>query len=211
MKYTDVLWDYNGTIVDDVEAGVAAVNKLLSDRGMKTVESVEEYRAVFGFPVIDYYKRLGFDFESESFDVISKQWVAEYLKRFKECKLREDALDTIKLISDLGLRQSIISASDDSMLKGQLSESGIIDLFDEVCGIEGIKAESKLGVAKRWMDRNPSSRPLFVGDTLHDLDTARAIGADCVLVCGGHQSEETLASSGERVIRSLTELIEFFK
>ena len=178
---------------------------------MKTVESVEEYRSVFGFPVIDYYKRLGFDFERESFDVISKQWVAEYLKRFKECKLRKDVLDVIKQISDLGLRQSVISASDDSMLKGQLSEGGIIDLFDEVCGIEGIKAESKLGVAKRWRDRNPSSRPLFVGDTLHDLDTARAIGADCVLVCGGHQSEETLASSGERVIRSLTELIEFFK
>ena len=211
MKYTDVIWDYNGTIIDDVAAGIASVNKLLSDRGMKTIGSTGEYRSVFTFPVIDYYKKLGFDFEKESFDVISKQWVAEYCENFKSCTLRCDVVDTIEKISRLGIGQSVISASDDSMLKSQLASHGIIDLFGEVCGLDGIKAESKICVARAWRERHPDARPVFVGDTLHDLDAAREIGADCVLICGGHQSEEILLSSSERVIRCASELLEILK
>ena len=80
MKYTDIIWDFNGTILDDVDAGIVSVNKLLSDRGLPTIESKEEYRKVFRFPIIEYYRALGFDFEREPYEVLAPLWVSEYLK-----------------------------------------------------------------------------------------------------------------------------------
>ena len=33
-KYEYVIWDFNGTILDDVEASMSSVNKLLVERGL---------------------------------------------------------------------------------------------------------------------------------------------------------------------------------
>ena len=60
-----------------------------------------------------------------------------------------------------------------------------------------------------WKERNPDARPLFVGDTLHDADVATALGADCVLYCGGHQSYDRLATSGYPVIRDIREIVQY--
>ena len=209
MKYTHILWDYNGTILDDVDAGIASVNKLLRDRKLKTLDSVDEYHAVFTFPVINYYKKLGFDFERESFDIIAELWIAEYSEQLKKCTLRDGVREMLSELSQKGLRQSVISAADDSMLKAQLSSYGITHFFDEICGIEGIKAESKLHIARSWREKHPDAAALFIGDTLHDLDTARAASADCVLVCGGHQSEADLMSAGVPVVKTINDIINY--
>ena len=41
----------------------------------------------------------------------------------------------------------------------------------------------------------------------HDVETANALGADCALVCRGHQSREHLLSTGAKVYNSLEELL----
>ena len=46
---------------------------------------------------------------------------------------------------------------------------------------------------------------LMIGDTLHDADVAKAIGAKCVLVARGHQSRQTLLTAGVPVVGTLTE------
>ena len=66
MKHTDVIWDFNGTILDDVAAGIASVNKMLSDRSLPTIKDKEHYRKIFRFPIIEYYRSLGFDFLNKS-------------------------------------------------------------------------------------------------------------------------------------------------
>ena len=58
MDYTHILWDFNGTILDDVSVGINAINVLLKRRKMPIIFSQEEYRAKFCFPVIDYYLSL---------------------------------------------------------------------------------------------------------------------------------------------------------
>ena len=62
-KYTHLMWDFNGTIFDDAQAGIDAVNKMLSERGLPIIESREKYKEIFDFPIEDYYKGLGFDFD----------------------------------------------------------------------------------------------------------------------------------------------------
>ena len=61
MKYTAVIWDFNGTIADDIDLGIGAVNKMLAERGLPILSTREEYRAKLRFPIKDYYADLGFD------------------------------------------------------------------------------------------------------------------------------------------------------
>ena len=68
MKYTHIIWDFNGTIFADMDAGIVSVNKMLEERGLPIIPNIEYYRDIFDFPIIDYYRGLGFDFEKESYE-----------------------------------------------------------------------------------------------------------------------------------------------
>ncbi|MBR4295381.1 MAG: HAD family hydrolase [Clostridia bacterium] len=208
MKYTDILWDFNGTILDDVGAGIISVNKLLSERGLKTISGVEEYHKAFGFPIIEYYKRLGFDFKKESYETLAPLWVEQYLINVRSANVFDDVLPTLESFRDMGMRQTIISATELGMLKRQLKDLGIENVFDEVMGLDNIHAESKVALAKVWKEKNQSAKALMIGDTVHDVEVAKEIGADCVLVARGHQSRQVLEGCGVKVFSDLKEVLE---
>ena len=95
MEYRHIIWDWNGTLLDDVWLGVASVNVLLERRGQPTL-TIESYRRHFDFPVRDYYERVGFDFETEPFEEAAVEFIAEYEARRAECRLHDDAEDTLR-------------------------------------------------------------------------------------------------------------------
>ncbi len=208
MKYTCVAWDFNGTIMDDVKIGIESVNVLLEKRGLKTLESREEYQRVFGFPIIDYYRRLGFDFEIEPYEEIAVEWVNEYTAREKTACTVDGVRELLNEFKCKGFRQIIISACEQEMLERNLKMLGVADFFDEICGIDNIYASSKVEIARGWKTRNPSEKVLFIGDTDHDLSAAEAMEADCILVAAGHQSYESLCerSLGAKVFKSMKEV-----
>ena len=72
------MWDFNGTIFDDAEAGIDAVNKMLSERGLNVIESRERYKEIFDFPIEEYYRGLGFDFDKEPYEYLAPIWVDLY-------------------------------------------------------------------------------------------------------------------------------------
>ena len=205
-KYTDILWDFNGTILDDVETGIKSVNKLLSDRGLKQIGSVDEYTRVFCFPVRKYYENVGFDLEKESFEDIAPQWVEQYMINVRDAKIFDDVRETVLHFAALGTKQTILSATELDMLNGQLHDLGLDGLFDDVLGLDNIHAESKVAIAKRWRDAHGSAKALLIGDSVHDFEVATAIGADCVLVARGHQSRENLEKCGAYVVSTLGEI-----
>jgi len=208
MKYTDILWDFNGTIIDDVEAGILSVNKMLSDRGLKMIASKEEYRKIFHFPIEDYYRSLGFDFESEPYAVLAPIWVELYLENAKNAPLQPYVREAIETFSKIGVAQHVLSASELSMLKAQLDTFGILDCFESISGLDNIHAHSKTALALEWKKAHPDAKALVIGDTEHDHATAKALGADCALIAFGHQSRERLESCvGAKIYSSLSELI----
>ena len=210
MKYTYIVWDFNGTIMDDVEIGIDSVNVLLEKRGLKTLKSREEYQRIFGFPIIDYYKRLGFDFDKEPYEDIAVEWVDEYTSREKNTKTVDGVKELLEFFKNKGKKQTIISACEQEMLNRNTKMLGVFDYFDEVCGINNIYASSKEAIAVAWRERNPTEKVLFIGDTDHDCDVAKAMGADCVLVAQGHQSYETLLQYSDyaKVVRNMSEILD---
>ena len=207
MKYTYCIWDFNGTILDDVELGMNSVNTLLSEEGLPTISGKEEYRKKFDFPIIDYYKDLGFDFEKCPYEVLAERWIELYNRNLSSAKLSEGVSGALDFFDSVGVHQSIISASELTMLKRQLNGLGINERFEEVLGIDNIYGDSKLGIAREWRKRHPDEKVIFIGDTTHDCETAEILGADCLLVCSGHQCRERLSNMNVEVFDSLDELI----
>ncbi len=209
MKYTDIVWDFNGTLLDDVRAGIDAVNDMLRRRGLATIDSVEKYRELFCFPIIDYYAKLGFDFEKEDYyTVLAPEWVALYLENYQRSTLSTGAEHTLQEVAGLGYTQTLLSATELQMLKGQVQDLGLEQYFSEIWGLDNIHAGGKIGTALAWREAHPDAKALFVGDSVHDWEVARAVGADCVLYCGGHQNRETLSACACLMIDRLEQLIE---
>ena len=190
--YTHVIWDFNGTILNDVEVGVKSANRLLRSHSLPEIPSVEAYRKLFGFPIVDYYKRLGFDFDVLPYAELAVEWVAYYLEYKKDAFVFEDVPKALQKLKEKGIPQLVLSATELNMLRGQVEELGLLEYFDRLLGLENIQAYSKEEIGKRWMMENPNARPLMIGDTDHDAQVAATMGIDCVLLTCGHQNRETL-------------------
>ena len=203
------IWDFNGTILDDVAVGIASVNHLLRERRLPIIESEAHYRRVFRFPIRSYYENLGFDFDKEPYEVIAPLWVEQYMARIPTAGMYPGVLEALKGFAALGVKQVVLSATERDMLIGQLRSLGIEGYFEEILGLDNIHAASKTRLAVDWRKRHPNSRAVFLGDTDHDYETARAMEADCFLVTCGHQAEDYLKGIGAPLFKNVSEFYEF--
>ena len=101
--------------------------------------------------------------------------------------------------------------SENEMLNGQVAELGIASYFEDIMGIDNIYGDSKLAIARRWREAHPDDKVIFIGDTTHDIETATVLGADCYIVCAGHQCKLRFADKNVKIFDSLDELTSFLK
>ena len=87
-----IIWDWNGTLFDDANLCRDIINRMLHARGRATLDA-QRYEEAFGFPVRDYYARIGFDFSEEPFElVLAEGGVLSYINRRKGLALAHDWL-----------------------------------------------------------------------------------------------------------------------
>ncbi len=209
MKHYDrLIWDFNGTILDDLMTSIESADELLVRHGLPPIATVERYYEVFGFPIRDYYQRIGFDFSKTDYSMLAHEWVKIYLRRVKTAPVRTGFLPVIEALHRLGIKQTVLSMSESTMLKDQIASLSLGEAFDEVYGLNDIYANSKLELAKRWRMEHPDECVLFVGDTVHDAESAKIMGCDCVLLTGGHQSREVLETADTVVLDSPGEILD---
>ena len=208
--YTHLVWDFNGTILDDIQLGIDCVNVMLKKRSLPTLDSVEAYRAIMRFPVIDYYKDLGFNMEEEDYyQILAPEWVAMYLAGEPNCGMMEGVMEVLEAAKTAGVKQMVISATKTDQLLSQLDRLGIRGYFDEILGLDNFYAASKTALAEAWRKEHPEAVVLSVGDTDHDGDLADVLGADCLLYTGGHQSKERLLTRNKMLIDHIGEIKEY--
>jgi len=198
-----VIWDFNGTLIDDLDLVVRTVNTQLTKRDLPSL-TAEAYRNVFGFPVEDYYRRIGVTFENETMADLSADFFADYAPALKDCLLHDGALDTLQHVKTCGLRQFILSAMEQGMLRSMINHLGIEHFFDGVYGLAHQKGDSKVTRCRELQqDFDIDSHvALFIGDTDHDAEVAQALNMAVVLISTGHQSTERLRETGHPVYES---------
>lgn len=208
MKH--VLWDWNGTLLDDVSAVVKSLNSMLRPRGLRRV-SCREYREVFRFPVRDYYVELGFDFKRDDWNRVAADFRDLYLKNARLAPLRRGAIEALKYLRDRGIPMSILSASESSVLEEMVGQRRIRHFFSGLYGLPDHFAESKVETARGLMAGlgTEPSELLLIGDTMHDYEVAMELKCRCLLVYGGHQSEHRLRQCKCDIVPDIEHVVEY--
>lgn len=212
-EYNCIIWDWNGTLLDDVALNMGIADAMLKKRGLNPIESMEYYLREFDFPVIDFYRKVGFDLENEDFTLIAREYAYLYNENYPSADIFSDVSETLSLIKHSGKQQLIISATEQGYLLKQVAYFELEHFFTDILGSGNVLGNSKIETAKKCMQENGYNpdEVLFVGDTLHDLETAKAIGCDCALVARGHNSRERLVATGCNVYENLEFLKEAVK
>ena len=201
-----LIWDWNGTLLDDVSAAVGALNRMLVKRGAHPI-SVDHYRRRFGFPVRPFYEELGVDLAKWDWDDICEDFHNFILEEPQS--VRPDARAALEFAASLGFRQGILSALRQDKLESALAANGFTGFFDRIYGVDNLDGASKLDRGREFVASLGRSEaiPIFIGDTLHDAEVARELGGRCVLVSCGHQAPDRLASAGCAVVGALAEAV----
>lgn len=209
--YDTIIWDWNGTLLDDLDLSIKAVNVLLKERDLPIL-TLDRYKDIFGFPVINYYEKAGFDFSKEPFEIPARQYVKLYASGESELKLFPDVVDTLSFFKDNNYRQIVLSAMKEDNLRKMISNAGISHFFDGIFGIKDNYAREKVSIGKQVVENlnlNPE-KCLMIGDTLHDAEVAEQCGFDCILYSGGHVAKQRLETTGFKIIdqhKTLTSII----
>lgn len=207
--YRQLVWDWNGTLLDDVQASVNAINRLLKARRLPLTDAAH-YRASFGFPVRDYYLALGFQLDHEDWDLLARTY-HDYFLADPSIRVRPAARRILQHCQAAGFGLSLLSAAEQSILDRMLSAAELTPFFAFVHGVDNLYGHSKAAMGKRLLQRLacPPAQILFVGDTLHDHEVATALGCGCVLIAEGHQTRARLQTAGCPVLNRLVDVPAF--
>ncbi|MBU0529368.1 HAD hydrolase-like protein [bacterium] len=206
MKIKHIIWDWNGTLLNDSWLSITAINILLKKYNLPAIDK-EKYLEIFTFPVIKYYEKLGFDFDKTPFSIVGTEFIKEYTDRMYEAKMQDGARESLNYFYEIGITQSLLSAAKQQMLENLMKFHDLEKYFLKISGLTDHYANSKVDVGKSWIKElkyNPNE-VLLIGDTLHDVEVADEIGTDCVLVAQGHTTYDRLKSSCRNVFHNLNE------
>src|SRR5690606_38361861 len=185
-----IFLDFNGTILDDLELSFDLLNEMLQEQGHQPI-TLERYLDIFTFPIVEYYKLAGFNFESYTFEELAVRFIQRYQPASLNCKFHEGLIEAVEDLKAKGHKVVVLSASKYENLIEQLSHFNIKSIFDDILGIEDIYAQSKVQVAKRYVEKhslNPKEI-VMVGDTLHDHEVAESLGCHMIIYTKGHQAK----------------------
>lgn len=206
-NYKHVIWDWNGTLLDDTDFCVGIMNGMLTRRKLKTI-SVNHYKNIFTFPVRTYYEKLGLQVDDDQFVLLSKEFIYEYELNKLNCRLFDGVEEALRAVADRGLSQSILSAYSQNTLSEIVEHFNLTKYFIGIKGLDNIYAGSKVEIGRKWITELglKKNEVILIGDTLHDKQVADEIGADCILIANGHQDKSVLQAAGVQIFDGLSEL-----
>jgi site-specific DNA recombinase len=136
------------------------------------------------------------------------EWGVLYHQLSDKIELHTDVEEMLSTFSENNLNQIILSAFKTDEITKYARKFSIEHYFDDILGTQNIVMESKTARGKRYMQENgfTSEQTLYIGDTVHDYDTARGLGIDCILFSGGQQSPKLLKQCGVPVYNNFVDI-----
>ncbi len=211
LRTDDIIWDWNGTLLDDRHLCVDIMNRLLRQYHLPGM-SLHRYLDIFSFPIRKYYNTLGWHDETVPFETISTEFIRLYEAEKSSCSLRPFARETLDAFHKMGRRQFILSASKQDSLDEILAHYGLTGLFTAVYGLRDHYARGKTEIGHNMVSdfHIVPGRSLFIGDTTHDAEVAGALSIPCILIQDGHNSPDRLRRCACPVFRDLRFIPRFY-
>lgn len=200
-----ILWDFNGTVMDDMGASAGAVNAMLQKRNLPLI-SKEWYTKHLIMPLEAFYESVGFDMQKERIEEVSAEFQQE-CKKFPRPVFPE-VREALAQFQKAGYCQLLFSSLYHDLLIAQAQERGVADYFEGIVGRQDRSLGGKEAAVQAYLEQHhiEPNQVLIVGDLTTDADMARYVGSPCALICKGHQHREILETTDAYVLDSAAEL-----
>jgi phosphoglycolate phosphatase-like HAD superfamily hydrolase len=207
-----LVWDWNGTLFDDLDLVVRSVNAGLATVEGPTIDA-ELYRTHYTRPVKLFYDRvLGRELTQEEWLHLDDAFHLAYVEALDSAFLTGDAHLALEKVAAGGHTQSLLSMFPHDHLLPLVEQLGIGKYFDRIDGLQGIGAspgDLKATYLARHLEilttGDPPGTFAVIGDTPDDAVAAQTVGAAVVLYDGGSHHRAALDQMGVPVVSTLLE------
>ncbi len=210
MNFKNIIWDWNGTIIDDAWVFVDIMNTVLQKNKLPTT-TLKHYRQNFCFPIQDYWRGLGFQFTDESFDKLNQNFIFEYQKKMFLPNPHAGLLSFLKKLNKLNKQQFILSASEQKLLNKSVAHYKLMGFFRGVYGVDNLNAVGKKELGRTLCRKHnlKMDETVLIGDTEYDKEVAEEIGCEIILISHGHINHQRLLKTNALVVDSIKNLKNF--
>jgi len=205
-----IVWDWNGTLLNDLELVVRSVSESIGRFGHDPIDA-ESYRDHYTRPVRSFYDSLfGRQVGDMEWSDLNKTFHEVYYAGVDSANLADDAVAVLDGAAGLGIGQSLLSMSTHQHLVPTVRTHGIEQYFSLVTGLEKPSGEVKAAYLERHLldQAVDPSTVVVVGDTPDDHVAAMSVGARSILYDGGSHHRHVLEAQGAPVADSLTAALE---
>ena len=208
----NIIWDWNGTIINDAYLFVDIMNQTLTKYNLKNI-TINDYKANFCFPIKTYWKNLGFNFDDSTFNKMNFEFIQLYKEHMKKPVLQNQIIDVLEYAKKQSINQFILSASEHIMLNQLAQYYQINNYFKDIVGVDNLNAygKEKLGINLVKKHNIDIDKTILIGDTEYDSTVAKSIGCQAILVSFGHINNKRLHKTGDMIIDSYADLIKLLK
>lgn len=205
-----VVWDWNGTILDDNDAVVTAVNEVCVAFGRDTID-LDQWRSIYRRPLLDCYQELlGQELSTDDWAEIDRLYHNAYRKLLPTTRLTPGIPDELFRWREAGGSQSLLSMWFHHELVPLVTEHGLAELFTRIDGllvdVGGHGKADHLVEHLAAQELDPAD-VLLIGDVVDDADAAATAGARCVLVTTGVMNRAALEGRDVPVVDSIAEAL----
>ncbi|MFE1230316.1 HAD family hydrolase [Streptomyces sp. NPDC058745] len=205
-----LVWDWNGTLLDDIQAVIGATNAAFAELGLEPI-TLARYRDLYTVPVPLFYERLMGRLPTDTeWELMDGVFHRHYWARAEGCGLTAGAAELLAARQESGLTQSLLSLAPHVELVPLVRRHGIETRFVRVDGRVGSSTEGKAAHMVRHLAALggvPAERVVVIGDAADDARAAAHVGAKAVLYTGGSHSRASLEAVGVPVVDSLAEAV----
>jgi phosphoglycolate phosphatase-like HAD superfamily hydrolase len=204
-----LVWDWNGTLLDDLSLIIKATNATFASIGGPEI-TADHHRRYFRRPIADYYAEvLGRPVSQDEFDRLNKVFHDAYQAALPGCCLTGDALDAV---GEWSGTQSLLSMWHHEDLLPTLDGYGLTGLFTRIDGLRyrlGGEVDHKGPHLARHLAAQQLDpvQVVMIGDTVDDAHAAASAGVACVLYSGGFTDAAQLRATGAPVADSLLKAV----
>ena len=197
---TTVLFDWNGTVLDDMERARRA-SSLVRQRWAGLGElTLDEFRETWCLPLSDHVMRLGVP--AERSEAAGRAW-STHLSEV-DAPLSPGVVATLESLRSVGIAIAVVSAAGDDAVRRDLRTHSLEQCFDSVhCGVA-----DKQAVIRRYVESAGAGAVWYIGDTKMDMLQAREAGAVAMGYTRGFDTADKLHDGGaHRLIDRLSDVM----
>lgn len=178
--FRNLIFDWSGTLVDDLPPVLDATNHVLKYYGKSPMDR-EEFRRRFRLPYREFYEEVLPEVPLEELEDHFRKGFAESEGKVTPLPHSREKLEWCR---DHGIRAFVLTSMDAPSFYSQLKDFGFEEFFEETYAGVLDKRELILGlVSDHGLDPGETA---FVGDMTHDIDTAHHAGLTSVAVLSGY-------------------------